>query len=1333
MPRRTFRLLARAAVFLALSCTTAFAQKTINIPADQPTIQAGINAAGNGDTVLVAPGTYHEHIDFKGKTITVTSSGGPSTTIIDGDHTPGIPTVFIHQKEPLATVLSNFTIRGGGDDIFSGQGDGGIEVGNYATPTIRDNIVTSNFCHGINVAFATPAILHNQITGTTSSTGGGPQSYCIFQSAIGLLGDGGLRPGALVQGNIIDGNVGGAINIWAAQNPLILDNIVRNNSSGGPGTFVISANSTGMVIAQNLVYDNTSGCAATLALQDGYLGPGPSSIVVNNTFVDNIIAGTGGGSECNNSAQVYPGPYSYGSSGPSWVIANNIFSGSTNYPAVQCDELSSLPAPLESDQPVFDHNIVWNSSGLFFNKTCVDVSSRYGNLAADPQFVNAPGKDFHLRATSPAIDAGNNSALQDYLSLRGPTLSTDFDGNPRVADTTGHGYAIVDIGAYEFAGNTAVQPTSVVLTSNNYSGQAGSTYVFTATLTSPYGTPTGSVDFYLDGTDIGTSVIQGGVATLSNFLIRPGVHNVIATYAGQGAFTPAVSVVIILGIDKYGTKATLTSTPNPSLFGQNVIFNLNIVSSEPGFIPSPVLLVDQSTNQTLATLTPDSAGNASFSTSSLAIGFHYIVATYAGDAQHAGSSVSVFQQVISGYPTSTTLTSSLNPSIAGQTVTFTAAVTSTNGTPTGSIQFTDGTTTLGTQLLSASGTATFATNALTAGIHTITATYVPTGTFAGSSASLSQTVQSGYPTTTTVRSSLNPSTVGQSVTFTVHVSSLNGVPTGFFAVLDSASNIGAIVPVDANGDGSWTPATLARGAHTITAVYNPDPGFALSTGTLLQQVDGLPDTVVLTATPTTATFGNSIALTATVTASGTPTGVVTFLSNAIILGSAPLVNGVATLSTTTLTVGANYINAVYSGDTTYNGARSNSITVTITVQPTTLTLNSSANPAPALVPVTFTAQLFAGTGPVIIVGPSIVFTVDGQIAATVPTGNQGVASFTTSTLAPGPHIITASFAGDLTHGASNPVAFTQQVTPDATATTLVGPPGTLTQVNTVPLGVTVRSSYLTAIPSGSVTIFEGSVALGIANLTSTGGASGIASFSLAPLSPGTHNLIAVYTPNNIAFLASQSIPLTLIIIPASFTLTLSDPTLSLQTGHHQTETVSLTSIGALTGSFTFSCGTLPQYATCTWAETSVTLPANGTVSTSLIIDTDQLPRFLSSTSSPSLTISASTAPTTSLTTNVGAPFIARFLRDGWAGTTFACLFPLTLFTLRRRRRRRIRPLLSLLLLAALASTITACGANKYPYSTAPGTYIIPITATGPPVPGRVSPTQTINLKLIVTE
>ncbi|HEV2355066.1 MAG TPA: hypothetical protein VGR89_12540, partial [Puia sp.] len=78
--------------FLA-AAIPGLAQNTIHVPADQPTIQAGINAASNGDTVLVAPGTYKESINFSKKAITLMSSGGPSVTIIDGSNN-GTPVTF---------------------------------------------------------------------------------------------------------------------------------------------------------------------------------------------------------------------------------------------------------------------------------------------------------------------------------------------------------------------------------------------------------------------------------------------------------------------------------------------------------------------------------------------------------------------------------------------------------------------------------------------------------------------------------------------------------------------------------------------------------------------------------------------------------------------------------------------------------------------------------------------------------------------------------------------------------------------------------------------------------------------------------------------------------------------------------------------------------------------------------------------------------------------------------------------------------------------------------------------------------------------------------------
>src|ERR1700738_4343800 len=94
-----------------LTICSATAATVIHVPADQPTIQAGINAAVNGDTVLVSPGTYVENINFLGKAITVASAKGPKVTIIDGNKKDSV-VIFNHQ-ETTASVLSGFTIQNG--------------------------------------------------------------------------------------------------------------------------------------------------------------------------------------------------------------------------------------------------------------------------------------------------------------------------------------------------------------------------------------------------------------------------------------------------------------------------------------------------------------------------------------------------------------------------------------------------------------------------------------------------------------------------------------------------------------------------------------------------------------------------------------------------------------------------------------------------------------------------------------------------------------------------------------------------------------------------------------------------------------------------------------------------------------------------------------------------------------------------------------------------------------------------------------------------------------------------------------------------------------------
>jgi Bacterial Ig-like domain (group 3)/Peptidase family M28 len=188
-------------------------------------------------------------------------------------------------------------------------------------------------------------------------------------------------------------------------------------------------------------------------------------------------------------------------------------------------------------------------------------------------------------------------------------------------------------------------------------------------------------------------------------------------------------------------------------------------------------------------------------------------------------------------PTSTALSSSSNPSVSGQSVTFTAAVTSGGGVPTGTVTFMDGSSTLGSGALDGTGHATFTTAALSVAAHSITAVYGGDANFTGSTSSiLTQTVNKDG-TTTTVTSSLNPSAKHQAVTFTATVAANvpgTGIPAGSVTFKDGTKKL-ATVSLNGAGQAAFTTSSLAPGTHQITAAYGGSSSFLASTSATLAQ------------------------------------------------------------------------------------------------------------------------------------------------------------------------------------------------------------------------------------------------------------------------------------------------------------------------------------------------------------------------------------------------------------------------------------------------------------------------------------------------------------------
>lgn len=279
---------------------------TIAVPSDQPTIQAGINAAADDDTVLVAPGTYFENITFKDKDIVVTShfalGNDPAyilSTIIDGS-TPAHPDtgscVRIVGYQNRSAVFQGFTLTHGNGTIWvdeHGHGtyrEGGGVLCTYSSPTIQYNLITDNEAvddqglasaggGGIRIGDGNPLICNNIITYNRGHYGAG---VCLNYS------EGELR------NNVIAYNTGGAdyggSGIWKnpghslVVNNTIVGNVSTSSNYGGGGVLVLNGT---MDLQNNVIWANEAPLGAQIGLTGG------ASVVVTYCDVQGGYTGTG--------------------------------------------------------------------------------------------------------------------------------------------------------------------------------------------------------------------------------------------------------------------------------------------------------------------------------------------------------------------------------------------------------------------------------------------------------------------------------------------------------------------------------------------------------------------------------------------------------------------------------------------------------------------------------------------------------------------------------------------------------------------------------------------------------------------------------------------------------------------------------------------------------------------------------------------------------------------------------------------------------------------------------------------------------------------------------
>jgi len=360
----------------------------------------------------------------------------------------------------------------------------------------------------------------------------------------------------------------------------------------------------------------------------------------------------------------------------------------------------------------------------------------------------------------------------------------------------------------------------------------------------------------LSGTLSGGTYTSGVTVTLHPSDPAPGSGVASTTYQVNGGSINGYSgpfLVITAGLNKFtfystdvagnvegtesasftitsGTTTTLSSSLNPAPSGKSVVFTAVVAPKLGGTPTGTVTFKDGATVLATHSL---SAGKTTYATTTLAVGSHSITATYNGATYFTTSGGSLTEKVENS--TTTTLASSLNPSEFGQSVTFTATITHTGtGTPTGTVTFKNGTVVLGTGTVSG-GKATLSTSTLTvAAVHSITAVYSGDSNFTGSTSAVLKQAVNKANTSTTVKSSLNPSTSGTTVTFTATVkSSTTGTPTGTVNFMDGATKLGSHAL--SGGVAAFSTSKLTTGTHSITAVYVASADYNTSTSTVLSQ------------------------------------------------------------------------------------------------------------------------------------------------------------------------------------------------------------------------------------------------------------------------------------------------------------------------------------------------------------------------------------------------------------------------------------------------------------------------------------------------------------------
>ncbi len=397
-------------VFITFCCSCLSAA-VLRVPEDYPTIQAALDAASEGDTALLADGTYtgeqNRDLDFRGKAVTLTSSVRAENCVIDCEN---VGRGFVFQSgEGRDAVLQRVTIRSGYASGDTGCGGGIFCSG--ASPTIKECIVTGNTAHdyggGIDCAGSSPFILSCSIMNNHANEGAGIDCRDSSSPVIS---------GCLITGNTAESFGGGVISYYFSS-PLISNTGFSENSAGilGGAVYIHFAEAQ----TYNCRFNGNSA-----AYGGGIFARNASSTeFIDNLIVNNSASAEGAGIACmNSSPDIINCTMAFNTAGSGTGGACLNMNGSE--PEIfNCILWGNHPDQVSNDQisvPVVQYSIV---EGGYEGE---------GNVDENPLFIQGPSGDYYLSQTaagqasdSPGADSGDRPAQEICLNAAYGTICLD--------------------------------------------------------------------------------------------------------------------------------------------------------------------------------------------------------------------------------------------------------------------------------------------------------------------------------------------------------------------------------------------------------------------------------------------------------------------------------------------------------------------------------------------------------------------------------------------------------------------------------------------------------------------------------------------------------------------------------------------------------------------------------------------------------------------------------------------------------------------------------------------------------------------------------------------